>query len=115
MTATIGLDYNQPELGIKANISGRYVGKQYVEKELVEAIGDQEAGYHIDHVDGFSVCDVRVEKTLHDGRLALFAGVDNVFDEVQDTIYNAEQEDTAAYIYAPLTGRYLYGGMKVTL
>ena len=34
-------------------------------------------------------------------------GVDNIFDYTQRIIYTAAEDESAAYIYAPLTGRYI--------
>ncbi len=110
--ASLGLDYHNHKQGIKAGLTGRYTGKQYVARVMV-ADGKE----YVDHVDGFFVLDARVSKDINYGNwtYTVFVGCDNITNEVQDKIYNAEQEDSAAYIYAPVTGRYIYAGLKMAL
>ena len=110
---TVGFEVDDTARGLTIDINARMTGSMYLEKELLLDIGGQGAGYHVDHTDPFWVMDLRAEKSVLSGDLTLFTGVENIFDETQDVVYNAEQEDTAAYIYAPLTGRYLYGGARV--
>ena len=112
-TGKVGLEYYQQEWDLLVNFGGRITGKMYIEKELI--VGEDETEYHIDTTPTFSVWDLRVDKGFWNGAFTVFAGVDNIFDYVQDPIYNAEQEDTAAYIYAPLTGRFVYAGAKIKL
>jgi len=112
ITARLGLDYEEPWLGVKINIGGRLVGSMYLEREMIIE-GQEEFEYHIDRTDPYTIWDTRVTKSFSGDRYSVFFGVDNIFDEVQETIYNADQEASAAYIYAPLTGRYIYGGVSV--
>ncbi|MBN2041237.1 MAG: TonB-dependent receptor [Spirochaetes bacterium] len=132
MTATLGLEHKYSKFGLMTSANCRYVGRQNVQRDMLvyEAgdddvengtanAGDEVTGdpiAHIDHTDGYFVFDAKISKDFrHDHwTYSVFAGCDNLFDEVQDTIYTAETEDSAAYIYAPLTGRYIYAGIKMT-
>jgi outer membrane receptor for ferrienterochelin and colicins len=110
-TARIGLEYYDPSFGFKVNAAGRYIGKQYYERVMIDV--DPDGVYYIDRVGAYTLWDAKVTKYFQDEKIALFLGADNIFDEIQDPLYNAEQEDTAAYIYAPTTGRYIYGGIEL--
>ena len=112
VSARLGLDYEEPGLGLRVTAGGRLVGSMYIEREMIIE-GQEELEYHIDHTDPYTLWDAKVSKTFSGDRYSLFVGVDNILDEGQETMYNATQEDTAAYIYAPLTGRYVYGGASV--
>jgi len=57
--------------------------------------------------------DAKITKDLWNGKYFVFLGVDNIFNKIQSPLYNAEQEETAAYIYAPTTGTYIYGGIRM--
>jgi outer membrane receptor for ferrienterochelin and colicins len=111
-TARFGLEYHAPRLGLKVNCSGRVIGRQYVEREMIIE-GQDELEYHIDHVDAYTVWDARITKDIWKGNCFAYLGVDNIFNTIQSPLYNAEQEDTAAYIYAPTTGTYVYGGVRI--
>lgn len=111
-TVHFGVEYQAPKLGLRFNCGGRLIGRQYVEREMIVP-GQEELERHIDHVDAYAVWDARITKDLWRGKCFAYLGVDNVFGTVQSPLYNAEQEDTAAYIYAPTTGAYVYGGLRV--
>lgn len=133
MTASLNLEYKDKKYGITAAAGGRYTGRQYVQRDMLiyedgdQAVadgsadaGDEVSGDpvpHIDHTDGYFVFDAKITKDFRYGRwtYSIFAGCDNITDEVQETIYSAEEEDSAAYIYAPMTGRYIYAGAKIGL
>lgn len=110
-TAHLGLEYSDPIFGLKINVGGRYIGRQYVERVMIDV--DPAGVTYIDHVTNYTLWDVRITKYFQDESISLFLGIDNIFEEIQEPLYNAEQEDTAAYIYMPTTGRYIYGGMGV--
>jgi outer membrane receptor for ferrienterochelin and colicins len=109
-TARLGVEYYDPGF-LRINVGGRYIGQQYLERVMIDV--DPAGVTFIDHVDGYTVWDAKVTKYFQDETIAVFLGADNIFEEIQDPLYNAEQEDSAAYIYAPTTGRYIYGGMEV--
>ncbi|MBN2384175.1 TonB-dependent receptor [bacterium] len=112
-TAQMTIGYKEKHTGVDLALSGRYIGRQYVEKELVIE-GSDELDYSIDHVTDYGLVDLKLTRSFMNDTVELFFGVDNLFDYTQETIYNAEQEDTAAYIYAPLVGRKMYGGLAIT-
>jgi outer membrane receptor protein involved in Fe transport len=110
-TARLGLELAEKRYtGISIFASGRYTGKQYVERVMVV-----DGNTYIDHTDGYFLYDARVQWDIGYGEwtISAFFGVDNITNETQERIYSAEEEDSAAYIYAPLTGRYIYGGAKI--
>jgi len=109
-TARLGVEYYDPGF-LSINVGGRYIGQQYLERVMIDV--DPAGVAYIDHVDGYTVWDAKVTKYFQDETISLFIGADNIFEEIQDPLYNAEQEESAAYIYAPTTGRYIYGGMGV--
>jgi len=47
-----------------------------------------------------------IKKFMMNHLLVTF-GVDNIFDYTQRIIYTDAEDESAAYIYAPLTGRYI--------
>lgn len=102
LTGLFRLEYLYPVYGIRVNLGGRFTGKQYIENKVERGI---------DRTPGYSVWDLRVDKEFKDGRYSMFFGVDNISDYTQEKRYAVAQD--AAYAYAPLTGRYIYGGMKV--
>ncbi len=110
-TAHLGLEYSDPVFGLKINVGGRYIGRQYVERVMIDV--DPAGVTYIDHVEDYTLWDVRITKYFQDESINLFLGIDNIFEEIQEPLYNPEQEDTAAYIYKPTTGRYIYAGMGV--
>ncbi len=114
----LGATYEDAWYGTYLTAAGRRIGRMYVEKEL--AVGESEEGeplteYSIERTTAHWVLDVRAEKTFWNGTYGFFLGVDNLLGEKQERVYNPEQEDTAAYIYAPLTGRYIYSGVTLRL
>ena len=112
ITARLGLEYYERKTGLRFYFGGRFIGRQYVEREMIIERQD-ELEYHIDHVDSYSVWDAKITKDLWNGKYFIFLGVDNIFNKIQSPLYNAEQEDTAAYIYAPTTGTYIYSGIRM--
>jgi len=112
ITARIGLEYYERKLGLKFYFGGRFIGRQYIVREMIIE-GQEELEYHIDHVASYSIGDAKITKDLWNGKYFVFLGVDNIFNKIQSPLYNAEQEETAAYIYAPTTGTYIYGGIRM--
>jgi len=112
-TARFGFELTEKQYtGISLFASGRYTGRQYAERVMVA-----DGNTYIDHTDGYFVYDAKVQWDIDYGEwiFSAFFGVDNITNETQERIYSAEDEESAAYIYAPLTGRYIYGGAKMSL
>ena len=114
----LGVTYEETWYGTYMTAAGRRIGRMYVEKELTvdeSKEGEPLSEYSIERTPAYWVLDVRAEKTFWNGMYGFFLGVDNLLDEKQERVYNPEQEETAAYIYAPLTGRYIYSGVTFRL
>lgn len=84
------------------NITGRWTGKMYIDHNQDDSFINE-----VKETSPFWVTDVRIAKTF--GHLTLFAGAKNVFDYFQKD----RRIDDAAFIYASLVGRKLYGGANV--
>ncbi len=98
----LNLEYSNSKCGMKANFSGRFTGRMYIENYVEEKI---------ERTPSYNLWDIKVTKNL--GHFFISFGVDNVFNHVQRKIYNASEDESAAYIYAPLTGRYIYAAAGV--
>jgi outer membrane receptor for ferrienterochelin and colicins len=70
-----------------------------------------EAESYIRHTDPFFTLNARISKAFADQTLTIFVGGKNLNDYVQPERHT----DDAAFIYAPLTGRTIYGGMKLQI
>jgi outer membrane receptor for ferrienterochelin and colicins len=57
------------------------------------------------------VVNGRIARGFPDKGITLFAGAKNLLDYVQDE----KHPDDAAFMYAPYTGRIIYGGVEVKL
>jgi len=70
-------------------------------------------GYNskIKYTDPFWVVSGRMAINFPDNGIALFAGAKNFLDYVQDE----KHPDDAAFMYAPYTGRIIYGGVEVKI
>ncbi|MCP4144412.1 MAG: TonB-dependent receptor [bacterium] len=112
-TLSIGTEFRDETQGFRVAVDGRRTGSMYIEKELVQAIGGQEPGYYVDHTKSYWTVNASIEKQFFEGHLAIYANIENLTDEKQEVNYNAEYENTAAYIYAPLTGRYTMVGARL--
>ena len=67
----IRLCYDNPDLGLKANIRGNYTGEQLIAPKFEDGKQDEAGGY--------TVWDIYVEKDINQN-LSLFAGIDNMFN-----------------------------------
>ncbi len=79
-----------------------YTGEMYIDYAEVE---DEE---EIKHTDAFVVCNAKISREISEG-VKLFAGAKNLFDYIQDD----KRPGDAAFMWAPYTGRMVYGGMEV--
>jgi outer membrane receptor for ferrienterochelin and colicins len=72
----------------------------------------------------YGVVNLRIEQRIYKG-LSAFAGIDNVFDYHQNEVesplfYPADEEGNpldadVTYIWGPLRGRFIYGGLKLKI
>lgn len=97
-TAQLNLEYNNMEKGLTINLAGRITGSMYIENYVEE---------RIDKTSLYSLWDFKIIKKFVNDHLQFTFGIDNIFDYIQGTIYTAAEDESAAYIYAPLTGRYI--------
>lgn len=97
-TALLDLEYNNLKKDITINLIGRMTGRMHIENHVEE---------RIDKTPFFSLWDIKIIKKFMKNHLLVTFGVDNIFNYTQKTIYTAAEDESAAYIYAPLTGRYI--------
>ncbi|MCK4590959.1 MAG: TonB-dependent receptor, partial [Candidatus Latescibacteria bacterium] len=90
-----------------AVLDANYTGRMYIdycEEEDVTAPNSK-----IKHTDGFWVVNPRLSKSFPQQGITTFVGAKNLFDYVQDE----KHPDDAAFMYAPYTGRIVYGGVEL--
>ncbi|MCK4427678.1 MAG: TonB-dependent receptor, partial [candidate division Zixibacteria bacterium] len=83
-----------------------YTGRMYIDYYKEENIEEPES--KIVHTPDFWVVNTKVSRSFNNG-ITLFAGAKNLFDYVQ----KEKHPDDAAFMYAPFTGRIVYGGMEI--
>jgi len=83
-----------------------YSGRMYIDYYQEEDI--EQPGSKIVHTPAFWVLDAKISRSFSNG-MTLFVGTKNLFDYVQ----KERHPDDAAFMYAPYTGRIIYGGVKV--
>jgi outer membrane receptor for ferrienterochelin and colicins len=98
-TALLNLEYNYLKQGMTVNLTGRTTGMMHIENHAEE---------RIDKTPSYTLWDLKIIKKLAKNHLFLTFGVDNTFNYIQKKIYTAREDESAAYIYAPLVGRYIY-------
>jgi outer membrane receptor for ferrienterochelin and colicins len=88
-----------------------YTGRMYIDYCKDEDVSNLES--YIKHTDPFWIFNARLARDLQlqNTTLSLFAGTKNIFDYVQ----KERHPDDAAFMYAPFTGRTIYGGLKVKI
>lgn len=90
-------------------LSGNYQGTMYIDyynEEIDPVLGDQSK---IKKTDPFMLFNVKVSKKLN--QFKLYAGIENIFDYVQDE----KHLDDGAFMYAPVYGTMYYGGVTVNI
>jgi len=90
-----------------AVLDASYTGSMYIdycEEEEVTAPNSK-----IKHTDGFFVVNPRLSRSFPEQGLTAFVGARNALDYMQDE----KHPDDAAFMYAPYTGRIVYGGVEV--
>lgn len=78
----------------------------YYNEEIDPLLGDQSK---IKKTDPFVLFNARLSKKI--GQFRLYAGVNNIFDYVQDE----RHLDDAAFMYAPVYGTMFYGGISIDI
>lgn len=115
LTGNIGIGFTPSNWNL--TVSGDYTGRMYIdyceEEEFWQGDNPDEAGYNskIKHTDPFWVMSGRIARSFPDQGITFFAGVKNLLDYVQDE----KHPDDAAFMYAPYSGRIIYGGVEVKL
>ncbi|MCK4546977.1 MAG: TonB-dependent receptor [Candidatus Eisenbacteria sp.] len=83
-----------------------YTGSMYIDYNEEDNVANP--GSRIVHTDPYWLVNGRISKEITRSGISLFGGVRNAFDFVQEE----RHPDDAAFIYAPLTGRTVYGGIE---
>ncbi|MEA2081305.1 MAG: TonB-dependent receptor [Elusimicrobiota bacterium] len=100
MTAGLKLAYRPEKWNFVWDLN--YTGSMYID------YAEEEGAEIIKHTDAFMVNNVKVSREV--GRdVTLSVGAKNLFDYIQDDKRPAD----AAFMWAPYTGRTVYGGMEV--
>jgi outer membrane receptor for ferrienterochelin and colicins len=106
-TGNITIEYNLKNLNF--SISGNYQGTMYIDyynEDIDPETGDQS---RIKKTSPFMLFNTRVSGKLN--VLRLYAGINNIFDYVQDE----KHTDDAAFMYAPTYGTMFYGGIAINI
>ncbi|OGF66587.1 MAG: hypothetical protein A2Y62_01100 [Candidatus Fischerbacteria bacterium RBG_13_37_8] len=103
-TGLFTIEYNNSMHGIKAEFIGHMTGSMYIENYVEQ---------RIDHTPSYFICDTNIQKELFNGHVIPSIGIYNILNYVQEIRYTPLDEHGATYIYAPLTGRYLYGMVRL--
>ncbi|MCL2789102.1 MAG: TonB-dependent receptor [Desulfobulbus sp.] len=102
MTASYGLDFNHPDLGLSANLNLTYFGKSYQNDWNVTTNPTYETKYI--YYGGFTVVNLSLEQKLVDfkdkGTMSLRAAINNLFNQ-----------DYAYVMDYPMPGRNFYVGL----
>jgi len=83
-----------------------YKGKMYVDYTEAEDPSD----IKIKETESFVIINAKISKSFFD-RYNLYFGAKNLTDYIQEE----KHTDDAAFLYAPVYGRILYGGLQITL
>lgn len=83
---------------------GNYQGRMYI-----DYMKDDEEPAKIKKTPGFILFNAKIARTI--GGFNIYAGINNIFDYVQDE----KHTDDAAFMYAPMYGRMFYGGMSLKI
>jgi len=106
-TGNIELEYNLKNWNF--SLSGNYQGTMYIDyfnEDIDPVLGDQS---RIKKNNPFMLFNTRVSGKLN--VFKLYAGVNNIFNYVQDE----KHTDDAAFMYAPTYGTMFYGGITIEI
>ncbi len=107
ITGDVGLGYTSDSWNLSVN--SNYTGSMYIDYCCEEDVEATES--YIKHTDPFWVVNTRVAKKFANQGISIFMGTKNLLDYVQDE----KHPDDAAFMYAPYTGRIIYGGVEIKL
>lgn len=106
-TGNLQLEYSPKTWSF--SLSGSYQGNMYIDyfnEEVDPQLGDLTK---IKKTEPYLLFNSRIAKTFN--AFKLYAGVNNIFNYVQDE----RHLDDAAFMYAPVYGRMLYGGIAISI
>ncbi|MBN2484480.1 MAG: TonB-dependent receptor [Bacteroidales bacterium] len=106
-TGNIKLEYSPKSWTLA--ITGNYQGTMFVDyynEDIDPVLGDLTK---IKETEPFMIFNARVSKKLN--LFKLYAGVNNIFNYVQDE----RHLDDAAFMYAPVYGTMVYGGISINI
>ncbi len=106
ITGGIELTYTQGNWDLA--LAADHTGRTYIEYSKDEDIEQPES--RIVHTPDFWVVNAKIARSFANG-ITIFMGAKNLFDYVQ----KERHPDDAAFMYAPYSGRIVYGGLKVRL
>jgi len=85
-------------------VTGNYQGSMYI-----DYYSEDETQSKIKKTDPYILFNARVSKKLN--QFKLYAGVNNIFNYIQDE----RRLDDAAFMYAPIYGRMFYAGISINI
>jgi len=100
-----GVKIEYTPLGWSFVLDGNYTGTMYIDYFM-----DDEEPTLIHATDPYVILNAQISRTLFDN-YKVYVGAHNLGDYVQ----NLKYDDDAAFMFAPVYGRIIYGGVKVTL
>ena len=107
ITGNLKLEYNSKDW--TCVLMGNYQGTMYVDyynEEVDPVLGDQSK---IKKTNPFMLLNARISKRIY--QYKLYVGINNILDKVQDE----KHLDDAAFMYAPMYGTMVYGGVSINL
>lgn len=107
VSSNIKCEYRKNDWSI--SLMGDLQGSMYVDyynEDIDEAVGDLSK---IKKTDTFVLFNMRLAKKIN--QCKIYTGIDNIFNYIQDEKYL----DDAAFIYAPLYGTMIYGGISFNI
>jgi len=104
-----GMKLEYSPTGWRFVTEANYTGAMYIDYNEEDDVANP--GSRIVHTDPYWLVNGRVSREITQAGISLFAGVRNAFDLVQEE----RHPEDAAFIYAPLTGRIVYGGIEIDL
>jgi outer membrane receptor for ferrienterochelin and colicins len=103
---SIGTDFTSGSGLVKVGVSAAYTGSLLTQRFVKNQAEPEEFVKTAD----FRVVNFRASKAFRNG-VTIFAGVDNIFDHVQDDIGNPQFD----YNWGPLRGIYYYAGISYSM
>jgi len=107
ITGGINLGYSPGDWNFV--FGGDYTGSMYIDYCKDEEVTDPES--YIKHTDPFFILNGRLSRSFPSEEMTIFAGVKNLLNYIQPE----KHPDDAAFMYAPYTGRIVYGGIEVRI